>query len=87
MQDSPQDAAFERQLETWGASQSDAELSPEIRRKVLGILTSSLTPVKPIPSQSSLTLAFLAVFVACTVGLIAIMDKTGFHLMTGAQMA
>jgi len=87
MQDSPQDAAFERQLETWGASQSDAELSPEIRRKVQGILTSSLTPVKPLPSQSRLTLAFLAVFVACTVGLIAIMDKAGFHLMTEAQMA
>jgi len=87
MQDSPQDAAFERQLETWGASHSDAELSPEIRRKVQGILTSSLTPVKPLPSQSRLTLAFLAVFVACTVGLIAIMDKAGFHLMTEAQMA
>ena len=87
MQNNPRDGDLERQLETWGASQSDAELSPEIRRKVQGILTSSLTPVKPLPSQSRLLLEFLSVFVVCTVGLIAIMDKAGFHLMTAAQMA
>jgi len=46
----------------------------------------SLTPVKPLPSQSRLVLAFLAVFAACAAGLIALMDKAGFHLMTGAQM-
>ena len=87
MQDNPRDADLERKLEAWGASQLDVELSPEIRRKVQGILTSSLTPVKPLPSQSRLLLEFLSVFVVCTVGLIAIMDKAGFHLMTGAQMA
>jgi len=87
MQDNPRDDDIERQLETWGASQSDAEPSPEIRRKVQGILTSSLTPVKPVPSQSRLLFEFLAVFSACVIGLIAIMDKAGFHLMTGAQMA
>jgi negative regulator of sigma F NrsF-like protein len=87
MQDNPRDADLERQLETWGASQSDAELSPETLRKVQGILTSSLTAVKPLPSQSGLLFEFLAVFTACAVGLIAIMDKAGFHLMTVAQMA
>ncbi len=51
------------------------------------MLTSSLTPVKPIPSQSRLVLAFLAVFTVCAVGLTAIMNKAGFHLMTGVQMA
>ena len=86
MHDNPRDPELERQLETWGASQADAELSPEMRRKVQGILTSSLTAVKPLPSQSRLVLVFLAVFAASAAGLIAVMDKAGFHLMTGAQM-
>lgn len=87
MQDEPYDADLERQLETWAASRSDEEASPEIQRKVQGTLASSLTPVKPLPSQSRLVLAFLAVFAACAGGLIAVMDKAGFHLITGAQMA
>ena len=91
MQDNPRDAEIERRLETWAASQSDAELRPEvqrpeIQRKITGLLASSLTPVKPLPSQSRLVLAFLAVFAACAVGLIAVLDKAGFHLMTGSQM-
>ena len=87
MQDNPRDADLERKLETWAASQSDAELRPEIQRKIRGLLTSSLTAVKPLPSQSRLVLAFLAVFAACVVGLIAVMDNAGFHLMTGAQIS
>ncbi|HEY1758375.1 MAG TPA: NrsF family protein [Bryobacteraceae bacterium] len=86
MQDNPRDADLERKLDAWAASQSDAELRPETQRKVLGLLTSSLTPVKPLPSQSGLVLAFLAVFAVCAAGLIAVMDKTGLHLMTGSQM-
>jgi len=86
MPNNPVDADLERRLETWAASQSDAELHPEIQRKVRDLLTSSLTPVKPLPSQSRLVLAFLAVFAACAAGLIAILDKAGFHLMTGAQI-
>jgi hypothetical protein len=86
MQDNPRDAYLERKLQAWAASQSNAELRPEIQRKVRGLLMSSLTPVKPLPSQSKLALAFLAVCAACAVGLIAVMDKAGFHLMTGAQM-
>jgi hypothetical protein len=87
MEVNPRDAELERRLETWGDSQSDAELSPEMRRKIQGILTSSLTPVKPLPSQSRLVLVFLAVFAAGAAGLIAVMDKAGFHLMTEAQMS
>ncbi len=87
MQDNPRDAELERRLETWAASQSDAELHPEVQRKVTGLLASSLTPVKPLPSQSRLVLAFLVVFAACAAGLIAVMDKAGFHLMTVVQMA
>ncbi len=86
MQDNPRDAGLERKLETWAASQSEADLRPEIQRRVQGLLTPSLTPVKPLPSQSRLVLAFLSVFAACAAGLIAVMDKAGFHLMTGSQM-
>jgi len=86
MQVNPRDAEVERRLETWAASQSDAEVRPEIQRKVQRLLTSSLTPVKPLPSPRSLVLEFLAVFAACVVGLIAVMDKAGFHLMTEAQI-
>jgi hypothetical protein len=50
-------------------------------------LTSSFAPVVPLPTPSKLVLAFLAIFGACAAGLIAIMDKAGLHLMTGAQMA
>jgi hypothetical protein len=86
VQANPRDAGLERKLETWADSQSNAELRPEIQRKIQGLLTSSLTPVKPLPSQSGLFLVFLAVFAACAAGLIAVMDKAGLHLMTGAQM-
>ena len=86
MQGKPRDAELERQLETWAASQS-RELRPEVERKIQGLLTSSLTSVKPLPSQSRLALTFLAVFAAAAAGLIAVMDKAGFHLMTGAQIS
>ncbi len=86
MQDNPHDAELERKLEMWAVSPFKAELRPEIQRKVRALLTSSLTPVKPLPSQSMLVLTFLAAFAVCAAGLIAVMDQAGFHLMTGAQM-
>jgi len=86
MQDNPRDADLERQLEVWAASQPDTALSPAMRQKVHGMLVSSLIPVKPLPSQSSLILRFLATFAACAAALFAILSKAGFHLMTGAQM-
>ncbi len=50
-------------------------------------MASSLSPVRPLPSQGRLALAFCAVFAVCSLALMAIMDKAGFHLMTGIQMA
>jgi hypothetical protein len=87
MPDNPRNSGIERGLERWAASQPDSQLRPEIRRKVLAMLASSLTSVKPLPSQGRLVLAFLCVFTACAGGLIAILNKAGFHLMTGVQMA
>lgn len=86
MPDSWRDAELERRLETWADAYSGAQLRPEIQRRLKSMLTASLAPVEPVPSQSRLVLAFLAVFAACAAGLIAILDKAGFHLMTGAQM-
>lgn len=87
MPDNPHDNSLERRLEKWASAPPDSQLSPEVRRKVQAMLTSSLTPVKPIPSQSRLAFVFLAVFIVCAAGLIAILNKAGFHLMTGVQMA
>ena len=86
MPDNPHDHGIERRLDEWASAPPDTVLSPETRRKVQAMLASSLTPVKPIPPQSRLIFTFLAVFTVCAVGLIAILNKAGFHLMTGVQM-
>jgi Negative regulator of sigma F len=85
MQD-PRNIDLDCKLETWISSRSHSELRPEIHRKIQDLLTSSLTPVKPLPSQSRLVLAFVAAFAVCAVGLITVMEKAGIHLMTGARM-
>jgi len=86
MRDKPSDPDIERQLERWAASQPDEGLSEELHRKVRDVVTQSLTPVKPIPGLSVLVLRFLGVFAVCAAGLIAIVGKTGLHLMTWAQI-
>jgi hypothetical protein len=83
----PPDSSLERRLEKWASAPPDTQMRPEIRSNVQAMLTSSLTPVKPVPSQSRLVSVFLAVFTVCAVGLIAIMNKAGFHLMTRVQIA
>ena len=87
MPDNPHNNGLERRLESWASAPPDTQLSREIRRKIQAVLTSSLTPVKPIPSQSRLVLTFLAVFAVCALALMATLNKAGFHLMTGVQMA
>ena len=86
MPDNPQDHGLERRLQKWASEPPDTEPSREARRKVQAMLASSLTRVKPIPSQRRLVFTFLVVFTVCAVGLIAILNKAGFHLMTGVQM-
>ena len=73
----------------WRNGQSRAPttyVSLPLRKQLHEMLAPSLTAVKPLPSQRSLILAFLAVFAACAGALIAILSKAGFHLMTGVQM-
>ena len=86
MQDDTRDSEVERQLEAWAAGYSSAGISPELARKVRDALKPSLTPVKPIPSRGRLFLALLAVFVAGSAGLVALMNKTGLHMMTPLQL-
>lgn len=87
MPDNSHDNNLERRLEEWASAPPDTGLSPEIRRRVQARLQSCLIPVRPIPSQGRLVFAFLAVFIVSAVGLIASLNKAGFHLMTGVQMA
>ena len=69
-----------------GGRQSSVEFSPETAKRIDELLLPSLAPVRPLPSRNKLVLRFLAVFVVGALGLTGIMDKAGFHLMTGAQM-
>jgi len=77
---------LERRVESWASSQGSAEFPSEIQQKISRMLAPSLTPVKPLSSQRTLVLEFLAVFTACAIALILILDKAGFHLMTALQM-
>src|SRR5215470_16848504 len=86
MHDDSRDPDVDRQLEAWAAGHSGAQISPELARKVRQDLKPSLTPVKPVPSRGRLFLLLLAVFVAVSSGLVALMNKTGLHMMTPLQL-
>jgi Negative regulator of sigma F len=79
-------ADFERRLEEWAVSEQ-AEFRLEVQGRLRDMLTASLAPVKPLPSQGRLVGSFLLMFAACAAGLMAILDKSGFHMMTAVQMA
>lgn len=87
MQDNPRGADLDRRLEAWAASRTGGDLSPDDRKRIQHMLISSLNPVRPLPSPVRLASVFFGVFAVCSLALIAIMDKAGFHLMTGIQMA
>jgi hypothetical protein len=99
MPGNPSEVGFEHALDAWAEAQSGVRLSAEIsagisagisldkQRRIRAALAPSLMPVKPLPSQGRLVLRFLAVFAACSGGLIAAMGRAGFHRMTGVQMA
>ena len=86
MQDDTRDLDVERQLEAWAACHSTTQISPELARKVRQDLQPSLTPVKPVPSRGRLFPVLLAVFVAVSAGLVALMNKTALHMMTSLQV-
>ena len=87
MQDDARDLDVERQLDAWAAAQSGTQISPEFAAKIRQNLRPSLTPVKPVPSRRTLFLLLLAIFVAVSAALVAVMNKTGLHMMTPLQLA
>jgi len=80
------DAALDRLLNQWAAAPHAAPLAERTSRQIETTLEASLAPVRPLPPQPKLALRFWAVFAACSLVLIALLDKAGFHLMTGWQM-
>jgi len=86
MQDDTRDLDVERQLEAWAAGHSGTPISAELARKVRQDLKPSLTPVKPVSPRGTLILVLLAVFVAVSAALVAVMNKTGLHMMTPLQL-
>jgi hypothetical protein len=86
MQGDGLDLDVERQLEAWAAGHSGTQFSSELARKVRQDLKPSLTPVKPVPSRGTLFLVLLAVFVVVSAALVALMNKTGLHMMTPFQL-
>jgi len=86
MQDDARDLDVERQLEAWAAGHSGTQISSELARKVRQGLKPSLTPVNPLPSRDRLFLLLLAVLVGVSAGLVALMNKTGLHMMTPLQL-
>jgi hypothetical protein len=84
---SSNDVDVERLLNRWAASQPPASPSERTTARIQTELTPALYPVRPLPSQPVLALTFLAVFLACSLVLIAILNKAGFHLMTPPQLA
>ncbi|HLI83558.1 MAG TPA: hypothetical protein VKV17_06545 [Bryobacteraceae bacterium] len=86
MQDNPSDGELERELNE-RAGREAAEISAELQRRVLERLTPSLRPVKPIAAQRLLVLQFFGIFVLSAVGIVPIVGKAGFGLMTDAQIA
>lgn len=86
MQDDARDLDLDRQLEAWAASHSGTQISPELARKVRQNLKPSLTPIRPVPSRGTLFLVLLAFFAAVSAGLVAVMNKTGLHMMTPLQL-
>jgi hypothetical protein len=61
-------------------------LPPDLRRKISGILTESLQPVKPMPSAGVLAGQFAAVFFVFAAALIATMGITGFRTLNALQI-
>lgn len=84
----PEDRAgeLERWLQEW-AEAGAIGLREDVLREVSGELKESLKPVKPLPSNGALAAQFLLVFAGCAAGLMAMLDKAGFHTMTARQMA
>ena len=57
------------------------ELSPDVRRKLSGVLEASLQPVSPLPSPRVLMVQFASIFLVFASALIAMMGVTGIRAL------
>lgn len=85
--DQPLDPVLERRIESWLQSKANSELSSRTQQRILAVLSSSLAPVKPLPSQGKLILAFLGIFLVCVAAIVPMTGWMGIHLMTREQTA
>jgi len=86
MQNDPGDFDLERKLEDWAAAESSIRVSSELTRSIQATLNRSLTAVKPVPSQGTLWLVFMTLFMGCAGLLIMLTSRVGIHLMTPVQL-
>ncbi len=75
------DEQIDRRLELEPAP----SLSPDLHRKISGVLTDSLQSVKPMPTAGVLAGQFAAIFVVFAAALIATMGITGFRTLDSLQ--
>ena len=85
MADHDVNSDLEGRLNAWAGDQR-VEPRGELRQKLIEELITSLTPVKPLPSNGMLAVQFLFTFAVCAAGLITILGKAGIHMMTAAQL-
>jgi Negative regulator of sigma F len=62
------------------------ELSPDLHRKISGVLAASLQPVKPMPGARVLAGQFASIFLVFAAALIAVMGVTGFRTLQAWQV-
>jgi hypothetical protein len=81
------DSAVKRLVNAWAESKAEVRLDEGAGVRIRVALGGSLKPVRVLPSRRVLAATFLAVSVAWSVLVTAVLDKAGFHLMSGSQMA
>lgn len=81
------DPGIDRRLDLWAAGKLSAELSPGIEQKIQSKLQPSLKPVRPLQPPARLAVELLVVFSAGALALVAVMSKSGLHLLRPMQIA
>jgi hypothetical protein len=83
MSDDPRNPELDQRINAWAASHQGT-VQPEFERRLHSTVAKSFAPVRPLPSQSTLTQTFLVVFAVLSAATVAIMKMVGIHLMTSA---
>jgi hypothetical protein len=79
------DAMFEEKIDRLLEIAPVPELSPQLHRKINDAITTSLHPVKPMPSAAALAGQFASIFLVFAAALIATMGVTGLRTLNALQ--